>query len=340
MSGVIGYQDVVDAGRRIADALAPTPMVSPPDLAQALGRPVWLKLESLQRTGSFKSRGALNWLLTASDAELERGLITVSAGNHALALAWAAAYRQVPVTVVMPEASSPMKVQAARELGARVILHGEINETLAYMEALRREKGLVLVHPYDDARVIAGQGTVGLEIQAQQPQADWVLVPVGGGGLVSGMALALKHLRPGVRVIGVETEGAPTLRRAWDAGGPVRLESARSLAPSLGAAIAGEKAYGLSRRYVDDIVLVAESAVADAMQVCLRHARVFAEPGAVVGLAALVCGAFEPPPEDRVVVVVTGGNASVSEIGELIGADGPTPPPGSAAGSDGSGPNG
>ena len=333
MSEVIGYQDILDAARRIAGVLAPTPLVAPPDLAQALGRQVWLKLESLQRTGSFKSRGALNWVLTASDAELAPGLITVSAGNHALALAWAAAYRQVPVTVVMPEGSSPMKVEAGRALGARVILHGEINETLAYMEALRRERGLMLVHPYDDARVIAGQGTVGLEIQAQQPQADWVLVPVGGGGLVSGAALALKHQRPGVRVIGVETEGAPTLRRAWDAGRPVRLESARSLAPSLGAAIAGEKAYRLSRRYVDDIVLVPESALADAMRLCLRQARVFAEPGAVVGLAALICGAFKPPAEDRVVVVVTGGNTSVSELGELIGR-GPAPPPGSTAGSD------
>ena len=215
-------------------------MVPAHALSERLGTTIELKCELMQKTGSFKPRGALNWILTASDEELERGLVTISAGNHALALAWAASRAGARLTVVMPEGSSAVKVEATQAYGAEVILHGSINEAMDHMDELRADRGLVLVHPFADPRIVAGQGTVGLEILDQCPDVAQILCPVGGGGLISGIGAAVKALRPEVRVVGLETEGAPTLRTAWDEGGPVRLQQVKTLAPALGAALTGD----------------------------------------------------------------------------------------------------
>ncbi|MFP3944285.1 MAG: threonine/serine dehydratase [Alphaproteobacteria bacterium] len=303
----VGPGDIEAARARIAGELPPTPMAPAHALSERLGRPLMLKCELMQKTGSFKTRGALNWVLSAGTGELERGLITISAGNHALALAWAARRAKVPVTVVMPEGSSPVKVEATRALGAEVILHGAINETMDHMEALRRERDLVLVHPFADPRIVAGQGTVGLEILDQCPEVKQILCPVGGGGLISGLAVAVKARRPDVKIIGLETDGAPTLRAAWDGGGPVRLKQVKTLAPSLGAALTGEINYDLSRRHVDELLTLPDEDIRMGVRETLAGAKLFAEPGATLGIAALMLGRVKPVAGTSV-AVVTGGN--------------------------------
>ncbi|MEQ9544487.1 MAG: pyridoxal-phosphate dependent enzyme [Marinobacter sp.] len=187
---------ILEAEQCIRPYLGETPLLHVPDLDATMGQPLGLKCESLQRTGSFKARGALNWLLTASADELKAGLVTVSAGNHAIALAWAAAMQDVPLTVVMPEGSSPLKIRRTRALGAEVIVQGTIQQAVALCHELRDEKGLTLVHPYNDVRIMAGQGTVGLELLRQQPAMDRVLCCIGGGGLISRLP-AWRQRRPG-----------------------------------------------------------------------------------------------------------------------------------------------
>ena len=243
---------ILEAERRIRPYLGETPLLQVPDLDATMGQPLGLKCESFQRTGSFKARGALNWLLTASADELEAGLVTVSAGNHAIGLAWAAAMQDVPLTVVMPEGSSPLKIHRTRALGAEVIVHGNIQQAVARCHELRDNSGLTLVHPYNDVRIMAGQGTVGLELLRQQPDVDRILCPIGGGGLISGLGLAIKAQKPEVELIGVEPEGAATMFNAWhkqDAS--ASLDSVDTWAASLAPAVVGNCTYAASRQVVD-----------------------------------------------------------------------------------------
>lgn len=315
----VTFADLEAARERIRDRLPVTPLFLSPSLSATLDLPLYLKGELFQHTGSFKPRGALNWVRSASEEELARGLITVSAGNHAQALAWAARDVGAPVTVVMPEGSSPMKVAATRGFGAEVILHGAINETLAHMEALRAERNLLLVPPYNHPRIIAGQGTVGLEIAEQCPQAGLVCCPIGGGGLISGIALALKTLRPDVRIVGVEPENAATMRNAWNRGDMhARLDSADTVAASLGASVVGEYTYAMTRRYVDDIVTVTEAEIIEGLRAVMTQGKLYAEPGACVAVAALLAGRIGTRPGDRVVAVITGGNLDVEQAKELL----------------------
>ena len=294
-------------------------MLAAPDLSEKVGQALWLKAENLQPTGSFKVRGATNWIRTATDSELRNGLVTVSAGNHALALAWAAAPRRVPVTVVMPEGSSPMKIQRTRELGAEVLVGGTIQEAVARCGQLRDERRMTLVHPYNDNRVMAGQGTMGLEMVRQLPQLTRVLCPIGGGGLISGMGLALKTLRPEVEVIGVEPEGAATMRNAWDKeSADAALDSVATIAASLAPAVVGHNTYRVSRQVVDDIVTVSDAAIAEATRLMLTSGRIYAETGAAVGLAALLEAKVQSQDGGRTVLVITGGNMDLSQLRTLL----------------------
>nr|CDQ34097.1 Phenylserine dehydratase [Virgibacillus halodenitrificans] len=310
--------DVQRARERIAEALAPTPLLLDQTLSERLGRRVWLKAESFQHTGSFKARGSLNWLRTARDAELVGGLGAVSAGNHALGLAWAARQRSVPVTIVMPENASPFKVEGSRALGAEVILHGDINAAWTLMHERVEERGLTLVHPYDDERIIAGQGTLGLEVLEQAPDAQAILCPVGGGGLIGGIGVATSALRPSLSLIGVEPSGAASMAHAWAQGGPARLSEVQSCAKSLAAAIVGEHTYPLSRRHVAELVDVDEDAIHRAMRHLLYQTKLVAEPGAAVGVAALLESAATLPPQGDVVVIVTGANLGREELAGLL----------------------
>lgn len=310
---------ILEAERRIRPHLRETPLLHVPDLDASMGQPLGLKCESLQRTGSFKVRGALNWLLTASEDELKAGLVTVSAGNHAVGLAWAAVMQDVPLTVVMPEGSSPLKISRTRALGAEVIVQGTIQQAVARCHDLRDEKGLTLVHPYNDVRIMAGQGTVGLELLRQRPDVDRVLCPIGGGGLISGLGLAIKAQRPEVELIGVEPEGAATMFHAWqkqDAG--ASLDSVDTWAASLAPAVVGDCTYAASRQVVDRIVTVTEAGIREATRRLLTEARLYVEPGASVGLAALLENQVPPEPEKTTVLIITGGNLDPEQVSQCL----------------------
>jgi len=308
-----------EAEQRIRPYLGETPLLNVPDLNAAMGQPLGLKCESFQRTGSFKARGALNWLLTASEEELKAGLVTVSAGNHAIGLAWAAAMQNVPLTVVMPEGSSPMKIRRTEELGAEVIVHGNIQQAVALCHEKRDHEGLTLVHPFNDARIMAGQGTVGLELLRQRPDVERVICPVGGGGLISGLGIALKAQRPDIELIGVEPEGAATMFNAWqqqDAG--ASLSTVDTWAASLAPAVVGDCTYAASRQVVDRIVTVTEAGIREATRRLLTEARLYVEPGASVGLAALLEEQIAPAPDRVTVLVITGSNLDLEQVGHCL----------------------
>lgn len=306
---------ILEAEQRIRPYLGETPLLHVPDLDAALGQSLGLKCENLQRTGSFKVRGALNWLLTASEDELRAGLVTVSAGNHAIGLAWAAAMRKVPLTVVMPEGSSPLKIRRTRELGAEVIVHGGIQQAVALCHEKRDREGLTLVHPFNDVRIMAGQGTVGLELLRQCPDVERVICPIGGGGLISGLGIALKAHRPEIELIGVEPEGAATMSNAWqrqDAGAV--LESVETWAASLAPAVVGDHTYAASRQVVDRIVTVSEGGIREATRRLLTQARLYVEPGASVGLAALLENRVPSAPDKVTALIITGGNLDLEQV--------------------------
>ncbi|WP_166258448.1 threonine/serine dehydratase [Marinobacter salicampi] len=305
------------AADRIGHQLEETPLLRAQDL-EVPGGPLWLKCENFQRTGSFKARGALNWVLTAKEHELAPGLVTVSAGNHAIALAWAAAHTKTPLTVIMPEGSSPLKVKRARELGAEVIIHGSIHEAVAYCHQLRDRGGLTLVHPYNDLRIMAGQGTVGLELVRQQPDIRRILCPIGGGGLISGLGLAIKTRRPDIELIGVEPEGAATMLNAWQHGPDASLKSVTTWASSLAPAVVGNFTYAASRQVVDRIVTVSEGAIRAATRQLLTQTRLFVEPGASVGLAAILENRVSPDVNLPTALIITGGNMDIDQVSRCL----------------------
>ena len=306
------------AQRLIANTLSPTPLLIDHALSESLGRRVWLKGELFQRTGSFKARGGLHWVRSASQEELAGGLGAVSAGNHALGLAWAAGQAGIPVTIVMPENASQFKVDGSRALGAEVILHGDINAAWELMHTLVEERGLTLVHPYNDERIIAGQGTVGLEILEQAPEATAIICPVGGGGLIAGIGSAAAALRPELALIGVEPSGAASMAHAWAQGGPAQLAKVETCAKSLGAAIVGNHTYSICRATTQALAQVDDEAIGRAVHHLLYQAKLTTEPGAAVGVAALLEEAMTLPPEGDLVVVITGGNMSREELVEYL----------------------
>ncbi|MDP8958257.1 MAG: pyridoxal-phosphate dependent enzyme [Actinomycetota bacterium] len=314
----VALSQVLEARRTIEARLHRTPVFSSSQLGERLGCLLYLKAELFQKTGSFKPRGALNRLLTAHPEELSPGLITVSAGNHAQGLAWAAREVGVACTVVMPAAASAAKAAATRGYGAEVILHGTISEAFEHMEHLRRQRGLLLVHPFDEPAIVAGQGTVGLEILEQVPEVDVVVCPLGGGGLISGIALALKSQRPEVRVYGVEPAGAAVMRRSWEEGRPVRLASVETFADGLASPVAGELTYPMTRRYVDDILVVTEEEILSGVRALMTFAKLYPEGGGAAATAALLAGKVPLQPGETVVSVVSGGNLEPERLAELI----------------------
>ena len=310
--------DVRAARERIAGRVHLTPTLSATRLGARAGARLSLKCESLQKTGSFKVRGALNTVALLDGAARARGVITVSAGNHAQALAWASSAAHVPCTVVMPLTASRTKVDASRGYGAEVVQHGASSiEAFAHARALASERQLAFVHPFDDPPIIAGQGTVGLEILDQTEDVEIVVVPVGGGGLIAGIAIAIKEQRPGVRIYGVEPNGAAAMRRSVDAGHAVRLESVKTIADGLSAPMAGELTFDVVRRYVDDVVLVSDEEIAAAMRELLASAKLLTEGGGAAATAAILSGKI-PVDGKRVVSVISGGNVDLSLLKELL----------------------
>jgi threonine dehydratase len=309
----------VRAAERIRGSVHVTPVFGSRALgAMARGATVRLKCESFQKTGSFKARGALNAIGQLSDDERARGVITVSAGNHAQALAWAARERGVPCTVVMPAAASETKAAASAGYGAEVIRHGVAAEAFVKANAMASERGLTFIHPFDDARITAGAGTTGLEILEQAPDVDVVIVPIGGGGLISGVAAAIKQAKPTVRVYGVEPEGAPALRRSLDAGHAVRLDAPSTIADGLAAPFAGELPFEVVRRFVEDVVLVTDAQIVDAMRILLARTKLLAEPAGAASTAALLADLIPDVAGKTVVPILSGANVDLDKLGSLL----------------------
>lgn len=283
--------DLLAARRRLAGGVRVTPCLPAPALSAIAGIEIRLKREDLQRTGSFKERGARHALLCLSDAQRARGVVAASAGNHALGLAFHGAQLGVKVTVVMPAGAPAVKVRRCRGLGAEVVLHGErFDEAQAHALALAAATGATPVHPFDDLAVIAGQGTVALELLEQAPEVDAVFVPVGGGGLLAGVATAVKARRPDVRVIAVEPENAAGFLAACVSGGPARAEVLPTLADGLAVARVGATTHALAAPRIDDLVTVSEAEIAAAVALLARGAGVTAEGAGAVPLAAVLAG--------------------------------------------------
>ncbi|MDZ7780018.1 MAG: threonine/serine dehydratase [Gemmatimonadota bacterium] len=305
------------AHARIADAVHRTPLIHSRTLSERVGTPVHLKCENLQKTGSFKVRGALNRIGALTREERDRGVITISAGNHAQAVAWAADAAGVRSTVVMPERASPTKVRASREYGAEVILHGNAGAAFRRAFEIADERGLVFVHPFDDPDVVAGHASCMLEILDALPDAASVVVPVGGGGLASGIAVATAAAAPNVGVWGVEPEGAAAMHASLEAGEPLHLDSVDTVADGLGAPMAGRLNFEILSAHARGVVLVNDDEIIHAMRMLLERTKLLAEPAGAAGLAALLAGRV-PVPEGPVVVVLSGGNVDLEQLGSIL----------------------
>ena len=289
------------------------------------GDTLYMKPEHLQKTGSFKARGMINRIETLPDEAKARGVITLSAGNAGQAYAWAGRTAGVAVTVTMPTAAVRSKVDACLGYGARVVLHGDhVGETLAELERISEAEGLTFVHPFDDPAVIAGNGSIGLELLEDLPDVDVVVVGVGGGGLISGVAGALKERRPSVRVVGVEPERSNALTLALEQGEIVRIRP-DSVADGLGAPFAGEWTVAMARRYVDDIVLLDDPTILAGMRFAVERLKQVLEPAGAAALAATLAGRVPIREGERVAVVLSGGNVEVARLGELLAGAGTLP---------------
>src|SRR5919201_2399287 len=307
---LLSHDDVYRALGRIGCRLHRTPLLTSATLSKQGGADVRFKAELLQRTGSFKPRGVLNKLATLTDEEKHHGVISISAGNHAQALAYASAVEGIDALVVMWQTASPMKVAAARGYGATIDTEApDIPAAFERLDRLVEETGRTLVHPYDDPVVMAGQGTVGLEIMEDVPEADVVLVQVGGGGLISGIATAVKGLNPDTRVIAVEPELSPALHESLAAGKPVPV-SPRSIAAGLGAPFAGEHCLAVCRERVDGVVLLTEDEIEEGMRFCYARAKLAVEPAGAAAVAALLAQKIPLDGGETVVAVVSGGNVA------------------------------
>jgi threonine dehydratase len=307
-----------DARALIAGSIHRTPLIRSRTLSEQVGAPLYLKCENLQRTGAFKVRGALHRLLRLDREARERGVVTISAGNHAQAVAWAAAAAGVPAVVVMPEGASRAKIEASRGYGAEVILHGTAAQAFERAFELADERELTFVHPFDDPEVVVGHGSCGLEIAEDLPDVAAVVVPVGGGGLLSGIAAAVATVRPGVASWGVEPEGAPAMHRSLRAGEPLHLDRVDTVADGLGAPMAGTLNLELVRAHARGVVLVDDAAIVAAMKLLLERTKLLAEPAGAAGLAALLQGRIPLQPGEPVAVVLSGGNVDLPLLGRLL----------------------
>jgi len=318
--------DLRDAEPRLRQAAAAlgaylrrTPTVFSYTFSEHAGCPVWLKLENLQRTGSFKLRGALWKVLSLDESERARGLVAASAGNHAQGVALAARLLGTTALIVMPEATALNKIRRTQGYGAEVLLHGASwDEAEVRAEELARARGATLIHPFDDPLVIEGQGTVGLEILEDLPEVRTVVVPIGGGGLAAGIALAIKAVRPSVRLIGVQAEGAAPMAASFVRGMRLVQAQTRTIADGIRVGAPGLHTFEIVRAHYDDVVTVTDAEITDAVVQTLEKSKVVAETAAVVGMAALAAGKLAVRADEQVCAVVSGGNIDLNQLARLI----------------------
>lgn len=315
-SGLVGLSEIRAARQYLKGRIHQTPVAGSTFLGGLIGADLYFKLEMFQKTGSFKPRGVLNKMRSLSDVERRKGVISLSAGNHGQALAYAASMDGVESTIVMPAAAVRSKVDATRGYGGTVLqTEGDLLETAL---TVQRERDLTMVHPFDDLHTIAGTGTLGLEILDDVPGVDLVVVSIGGGGLISGVAAAIKLTNPRVRVVGVEPDGAPGMTRALREGRSVQLDGLDTVADGLAAPFVGQHNLDHVRAYVDDVVLVSDDEIIRAMVLILERAKVLAEPAAAASYAALLSGKIEREPGETVACILSGGNIDSERLVALL----------------------
>lgn len=315
----VTFADIQAARTRIAGAVYVSPCPESIPLSEVTGMRLFCKLENLQRTGSFKERGARNALLLLDDGQKQRGVIAASAGNHALGLAYHGRLLDIPVTVVMPRFAPLVKSNTCRRLGANVVLHGaSFLEAKDHARALAAERGFTYIHGYDDPAIIAGQGTMGLEILEQVPDVEAIVIPVGGGGLLAGIALAVKTLRPEVQIFGVEPEGAAKFAAAEAQGCPVQIQCCPTLADGLAVPDIGGNAFPIARDRLDGLVTVSEDEIALAILRIVELEKAIVEGAGATGLAACLAGKLPQLQGKRVVLPFCGGNIDPAILSRVI----------------------
>ena len=320
----VSFHDVLEAYKRIKSSVFRTPLYHSVALSKRIGVETYLKLECFQLTGAFKIRGAINKIYSLSKSELRKGLVTASSGNHGLAVSYAAKLHGSKATIVVPEKAVEEKIRAIQDYGAKVIKHGR-NYDEAYVKALeiQKESGATFVHPFNDPLVIAGQGTIGLELLEDIPDIDTIIVPIGGGGLISGVSIAAKTLKPHIRIVGVQPEGAQAAYLSWKAGEIVEVDAVKTVADGLAAKKPLELTFNTIKRYVDEILLVSDEEIGEAVLTLLNLVHVLAEPSGAASTAALL-SRYKPEPKEKVAVIVTGANISINYLASLLTQPKPT----------------
>ena len=314
----LDYQDIETAGRRLKGVIQPSPLIRSEHFSRMLHREVFLKLENLQETGAFKVRGAYNRLSRLSRDERRRGVIAASAGNHAQGVAWASARLGITPTLVMPEDVSIRKLLSVKEYGAEVILSGDhYNEACDHAEALCRAGDKIFIPAFDDPDVMAGQGTIALELAEVMDRDTAVVVPVGGGGLISGIAVAAKALCPGVRIIGVQSANCPSTLRSLEEKAPFTVPVGPTLADGIAVNRPGDLTFPIIQRYVDEVVAVKEEGIAGAIMALMDKANIIAEGAGAVPMAALLDDQVSPRAK-KVIVIVSGGNIELNTIDRIL----------------------
>jgi threonine dehydratase len=319
MPTTVTLADVERAREIVSPALHRTPLFSSRSLSERIGTSAYLKAENFQRTGSFKPRGAVYAVSKLSSEQRQRGIVTMSAGNAAQAIAFAARTAGVRVTVAMPQTAPQSKVDATRGYGAEIVFAPDMTKLMALVGELQERSGAYYLHPFDDAAMIAGHGTVALEVLDDLPDADVFVVGVGGGGLISGIAVAVAGRRPGARIVGIEPTGAAGVRRALDAGTPVRLERIDTIADGLSSPIAGTIPLDIVRRLVADVVVIDDDLIVEGMRFLAQRARLVAEPAGAAATGALLAGKVAVRPGERVVSIVSGGNVDLARMAQIFG---------------------
>jgi threonine dehydratase len=315
----VTLSDIRAAREVIKDVIIPTPTLPDEKLSNEIGAQAYLKAENLQRSGSFKIRGAYNKISSLTPKEKERGVITASAGNHAQGVAVAARLNNIKATIVLPEFAPLTKVAATKAQGAEVILKGgSFDEAVAYSKELGAERGMIYVHAFEDEKIIAGQGTIGLEISEAVPDISAVVVPIGGGGVCSGIAIAIKSLLPNTRVYGVQAASVPSIRESIKAGHPVEVQAQPTIADGIAVKRPGELTLPIIKEFVDEVVEVSEDEIAQAVYHCVQNNRLVVEGAGAAGVAALLARKIPVTSDDKVCAVLCGGNIDANLLARIL----------------------
>lgn len=320
MGKTLDLKDIQEAYERIKRFIRHTPIIWSEKLEEIIPFKVYLKAENLQITRSYKARGAFNKILGLSDEEKKKGVIAASSGNHGQGVAYAASKVGVKATIILPEDAPSVKIDGIKAFGADVILHGYTSpERFEKLEEVRREKGYILVHPFDDLEVAAGQGTIGFEILEDLEDVDAVIAPMSGGGLAAGVSIAIKEKNPHVKIVGIETEAMPRYFKSRKAGKPVEIPNKNTIADALKNNKPSKNNYPIIEKYVDAIYTVSDEEIRQAMKNILFRANLLVEPSAAVGIAAALAGKFPFTKDQKVCFILTGGNVDKKTVMEVVG---------------------